>query len=139
MAERIQSVLAATQAAGFSSLEHFVSTYYTCGLTSSLHLANARRLSRNRGLPGILAKVREDMGTWTEWERQRYRDEVLRTAEGILRGECVENKGRLGEVVVAERDSGLGVAEVSTELQNEVCFPLHFFFLFFLPPVNLGG
>jgi len=129
MAERIQSVLAATQTAGFANLENFVSTYYTCDLTSAPHLANTRRLSRNRGLPGILAEVREDVGSWTEWETQRYRDEVLRSAEGVLKSECVgvlentKRRGRLEEVVAAGRSSTLGgVAEISTVLQSEVCF-----------------
>jgi hypothetical protein len=132
LARKIQAVLSATQHAGFDGLESFVSLYYTSDLTSFPNLANARRLSRNRGLPGILVDVRQNLPLWTEWEKQRYKEEVLRSAEAILKTECTEmsSNGRLRDLVSnvgqsKEKNPGSILAELSTNLQNEVL--LHFY------------
>lgn len=133
LAEKIQAVLSAIHDAGFDGLESFVSLYYTSDLTSFPNLANSRRLSRNRGLPGILVDVRQNMPLWTEWEKQRYKDEVLKSAEAILKTECTElnNNGRLRDLVSnvrhsKEKDPGSLLAEISTDLQNEVLCPFPF-------------
>ncbi|KAF2194534.1 hypothetical protein K469DRAFT_686553 [Zopfia rhizophila CBS 207.26] len=127
LAEKIQAVLSAIHDAGFDGLESFVSLYYTSDLTSFPNLANARRLSRNRGLPGILVGVRQNIPLWTEWEKQRYKEEVLRSTEAILKTECIElsSSGRLRDLVSIvgqskEKNPGSILAELSTNLQNEV-------------------
>ncbi|KAK8067613.1 hypothetical protein PG996_006725 [Apiospora saccharicola] len=126
LAEKIQAVLSATHDAGFDGLESFVSLYYTSDLTSFPNLANARRLNRNRGLPGILVNIRQNMPLWTEWEKQRFKDEVLRSAEAILKTECTElnSNGRLRDLMSnvgqsKEKNIGSLLAEMSTDLQNE--------------------
>jgi hypothetical protein len=132
LAEKIQSVLSATHDAGFDSLESFVSLYYTSDLTAFPNLANARRLSRNRGLPAILVEVRKNLPLWTEWEQQRYKEEVLRSAETILKTECIElsSNGRLRDLVCnvgqsKKRNPRSLLAEMSTNLQNEVIADFH--------------
>ncbi|KAL9624638.1 MAG: hypothetical protein Q9160_001303 [Pyrenula sp. 1 TL-2023] len=82
--ERLEYVLDSVQKAGFEHLDVVVSKYYTAELTDSTAMASAQRLSRNRHLPRILAALREHSNTWTDWEAQGYRDEILRSAESIL-------------------------------------------------------
>lgn len=132
LAEKIQTVLSAAHDAGFDGLESFVSLYYTSDLTSFPNLANARRLSRNRGLPGILVDVRQNIPLWTEWEKQRYKEEVLRSAEAVLKTECTElsSSGRFRDLLSIvgqskEKDPGSLLAELTIFLQNEVFFHFH--------------
>lgn len=127
LAERIQAVLSAIHDAGFDGLESFVSQYYTSDLTSFPNLSNARRLSRNRGLPGILVEVRQNLPLWTEWEKQRYKEEVLRSAEAVLKTECIELSSSDGLMDLIstvgqskEKNLELVLAELSIRLQNEV-------------------
>ncbi|KAI0543754.1 hypothetical protein F4679DRAFT_590186 [Xylaria curta] len=127
LVDNIQTVLSATHHAGFDSLESFVSLYYTSDLKSSPNIANARRLSRNRGLPSILVDIRRSMPSWTEWEKQRYKDEVLRSAEDILKTECEQSSssGHLEDLMnnvgqSEEPNSDTLFSELSTGLQSEL-------------------
>jgi hypothetical protein len=72
------------------------------------------------------------MPLWTEWEKQRYKDEVLRSAEAILQTECtgLNSNGRLRDLVSnvtqsKEKKPSSLLAEMGTDLQNEVLLLLH--------------
>ncbi|KAI0472516.1 hypothetical protein F4859DRAFT_522417 [Xylaria cf. heliscus] len=82
--ERLEYVMDSVERAGFENLDMLLSRYYTAELRNSPAVANARRLSRKRHLPRILADLRESAANWTDWEAQGYRDEILRSAECIL-------------------------------------------------------
>ncbi|KAI0192133.1 hypothetical protein F4808DRAFT_379158 [Astrocystis sublimbata] len=82
--ERLEYVLDSVERAGFENLDALISKYYTAELRNSPAISNTRRLSRKRHLPRILADLRESAPTWTDWEAQGYKDEILRSAESIM-------------------------------------------------------
>ncbi|EME40077.1 hypothetical protein DOTSEDRAFT_74812 [Dothistroma septosporum NZE10] len=82
---RLESAVQAIRPLGFDSIDELAAQYYTADLQHRPVLSHIRQLSRRRGLTELLRAIREDArDNWTEWEVQRYRDEVLRAAEEIL-------------------------------------------------------
>jgi len=64
-----------------------ISKYYTSDLRPSPRLASSQHLSRNRRLPAVLSDLRASAMSWTEWEAQGYKGEIVRSAESILAAE----------------------------------------------------
>lgn len=86
--DRFEYVLECAKQVGFDWFDSLVANYYTADFSDRSILSNEQRLSRNRRLPGILAELREKSKGWTQWERQGYEDEILKSAESILVAEC---------------------------------------------------
>lgn len=81
--ERIEYVISCAKQVGFDSLDALIAAYYTQNFSQTSVLSDAQRMSRHRGLPQVLAEVRQLSANWTLWERNGYEDEILRAAEGI--------------------------------------------------------
>lgn len=81
---RFEYVLECAKAVGFESFDALVSVYYTANFEDSSSLSSEQRLSRMRRLPGLIAALRDTSAGWTQWERQGYQDEILKSAESIL-------------------------------------------------------
>lgn len=86
--DRFEYILECAKQVGFDDFDSLVANYYTAEFSDCSILSNEQRLSRNRRLPGILAKLREKSEGWTKWERQGYQDEILKSAETIFAAEC---------------------------------------------------
>ncbi|EUC39703.1 hypothetical protein COCMIDRAFT_41823 [Bipolaris oryzae ATCC 44560] len=85
VATRIEKAIENIRELGFDSIDELATQYYTADLQHRPALQHRRQLSRRRGLVDLLRAIDEDSrDKWTEWEVQRYRDEVLRSAEEIL-------------------------------------------------------
>ena len=85
LATRIEKAIEAIRELGFDSVDELATRYYTADLQHRPALQHRRQLSRRRGLVDLLRSIEEDSrDKWTEWEVQRYRDEILRSAEEVL-------------------------------------------------------
>jgi hypothetical protein len=84
---RFDYVLDCAKHVGFDNFDTLVSIYYTAEFEDS-GLSSEQRLSRMRRLPAFLAAVRDSSTGWTQWEKQGYQDEILKSAESILGAEC---------------------------------------------------
>ena len=88
LSSRIASAMIVICDLGFSGIEDLTAQFYTADLHDRPALADAQRVSRRRGLTGILTKLREHAkDDWTDWEAQGYREEIIRAAEDILSDE----------------------------------------------------
>ncbi|PHH59807.1 hypothetical protein CDD81_2574 [Ophiocordyceps australis] len=85
---RIESVLKQAEAVGFESLDQLVAAYYCGSFDEASPLASHQLQSRRRRLPRLLSDVFRATGQWSPWERRGFHDEVLRTAEALLRAEA---------------------------------------------------
>jgi hypothetical protein len=83
MEDRIGYVISCAKQVGFDSLDSLVSAYYTRPFAEVSSLSAEQRISRHRRLPQVLAQLRQQITTWTQWERTGFEDEILRTAEDI--------------------------------------------------------
>jgi len=81
MKQRFAYVSLSAKSAGFDSLETLISSYYTSNFQDTPALANTQRLDRNRRLPRLLAEICDNMSTWSSWEAQGFKEEILRVAE----------------------------------------------------------
>ncbi|KFY93017.1 hypothetical protein V500_03961 [Pseudogymnoascus sp. VKM F-4518 (FW-2643)] len=88
MEDRIGYVISCAKQVGFDSLDSLVSAYYTRPFAEVSSLSAEQRISRHRRLPQVLAQLRQQITTWTQWERTGFEDEILRTAEDICAAEC---------------------------------------------------
>jgi hypothetical protein len=85
LATRIEKAIEAIRELGFDSVDELATRYYTADLQRRPALQHRRQVSRRRGLVDLLRSIEEDSrDKWTEWEVQRYRDEILRSAEEVL-------------------------------------------------------
>lgn len=82
--ERILLVLESVKSAGFDNIEALLSTYYLSDFAKNPNLSNIQRMSRKRRLPGFLSSLAEDMQTWTSWEAEGCREELVKSAETVL-------------------------------------------------------
>jgi hypothetical protein len=82
--ERLENVLEFINRSGFDSLESVMSEYYTSDFRPFPRLAGSQHLSRNRKLPALLSDLRLNAASWTEWEAQGYKSEIVWSAESIL-------------------------------------------------------
>jgi hypothetical protein len=86
--ERIESVMEKVQEAGFESFDALVSAYYCGTFGEASPLANEQRLSRNRRLPKVIDDVFRATKQWSSWERRGFQEEILKTAESMLKSEA---------------------------------------------------
>ncbi|EPE26981.1 hypothetical protein GLAREA_02895 [Glarea lozoyensis ATCC 20868] len=85
--DRFAYVLQSARKCGFDSLEAMITTYYVSDFSDNPALANAQRLGRNRQLPGIIAGLRGSIDSWSTWEAQGCKEEVLKFSEQVLLNE----------------------------------------------------
>lgn len=88
--QRLEYVVECSSAAGFDSFDSAVVKYYTGSFDIGSELANAQRRSRKRNLRSFIGQLYESSQDWSEWEAQGYREEILLSAESILRKEFEE-------------------------------------------------
>ncbi|KAH6995501.1 hypothetical protein BKA56DRAFT_472334 [Ilyonectria sp. MPI-CAGE-AT-0026] len=97
--ERLEYVLSCTRAAGFESFDALVTAYYNGNFEDSSPLAIEQRLSRNRGLPSVVADVFRDARRWSDWERRGFDEELLKTTESMLVSEGEDSRSSLESVL----------------------------------------
>ncbi|KAM0256216.1 hypothetical protein ACHAQJ_005087 [Trichoderma viride] len=85
--ERIEGIMEKVQAAGFDSFDALVSAYYCGTFGEASPLANEQRLSRNRRLPKVIDDVSRATKQWSSWERRGFQEEILKTAESMMKSE----------------------------------------------------
>ncbi len=83
----LERTMRAVRDSEFGSLDCLVAEYYTANMDGRPEMALMRRLDRNRRLPHLLASLQRDLPTWTQWEAQAYKDEILRSTESIIAAE----------------------------------------------------
>ncbi|RYP08966.1 hypothetical protein DL764_001577 [Monosporascus ibericus] len=88
MEERFDSVVEFVQNSGFKSIDDMVLSYYTAAFDEDSDIFHEQRMSRKRGLPVMLSRLRSSTAAWREYEREAYQAEVLKSAESLLVGEC---------------------------------------------------
>lgn len=80
-------IIAKVQQAGFSNFDSAVLAYYTEQFEKGTPIHNTQKMSRSRGLPSVLKTLRDSANNWSQWEARGYKDEVIRSAETIFKGE----------------------------------------------------
>lgn len=85
--ERFEFVQLFLSSAGFSSIDAMVSQYYTADFSHESIVSSEQRSSRHSQLPLLLARLRRDVTTWTQWEAHGYQYEIIKSAESIIRAE----------------------------------------------------
>lgn len=89
--ERFSYVLDCARRVGFGwDFDALAMQYYADDFEWGSALALEQRMSRNRRLPGLLAKLRQCVPTWSSGQRRGYQDEILKAAEDICARECSE-------------------------------------------------
>ncbi|PTB36580.1 hypothetical protein M441DRAFT_31164 [Trichoderma asperellum CBS 433.97] len=86
--ERMEGIMEKVRAAGFDSFDALVSAYYCGNFGEASFLANEQRLSRNRRLPKVIDDVFQATKHWSAWERRGFQEEILKTAESMLKSEA---------------------------------------------------
>lgn len=99
--ERFACIMGQVEAAGFESFDAMASAYYTQTFAQSSSLAHEQRLSRKRGLPQVLSDVHTATGQWSDWERNGFQEEILKTAETMLTSEGGNARQQLANKVDA--------------------------------------
>ncbi|UKZ89806.1 uncharacterized protein TrAFT101_004847 [Trichoderma asperellum] len=87
LTERLEYLVGVVHRLAFDDLESVMSKYYTSDFRPFPRLASLQRLSRNRKLPTVLSDLRASAMSWSEWEAQGYKSEIVRSAESILAAE----------------------------------------------------
>ncbi|EHK47618.1 hypothetical protein TRIATDRAFT_51934 [Trichoderma atroviride IMI 206040] len=87
--ERMEGIMQKVRAAGFESFDALVTAYYCGNFVEASPLANEQRLSRNRRLPKVIDNVFQATTQWSAWERRGFQEEILKTAESMLKSEAV--------------------------------------------------
>ncbi|KAF7552265.1 hypothetical protein G7Z17_g4444 [Cylindrodendrum hubeiense] len=128
--ERLEYVLSCTRAAGFESFDTLVTAYYNGNFDDSSPLAIEQRLSRNRGLPSVVADVFRDARRWSDWERRGFDEELLKTTERMLVSEGEDSRGSLEAILnlLSAPQNGEGAAASASQatlamkkvMQNEL-------------------
>ncbi|KAM3505710.1 hypothetical protein MY10362_002800 [Beauveria mimosiformis] len=73
--------------AGYESLEAMMAAYYSANLGASANSRPAQAVGRSRRLRGFLSAIHRSHVEWGEQERNAYREEIVRAAEGIYADE----------------------------------------------------
>jgi hypothetical protein len=123
--DRFECIMAQVSAAGFDSFDAMASAYYTQTFNQSSSLAHEQRLSRKRGLPQVITDVHGAAGQWSDWERNGFQEEILKTAESMLTSEGGSARQRLaGEVdaLLEAQNTGnaASAAEAVLSMKNTV-------------------
>ncbi|TGJ88323.1 hypothetical protein E0Z10_g446 [Xylaria hypoxylon] len=88
--EQFEDVLTCARRVGFDSFDTMALHYYTRNFHPASAVAQEQRLSRNRRLPELLAGLRKQSSTWSNWQRRGYQDEMLKAAGEVYRMEYTE-------------------------------------------------
>lgn len=86
--DRLDSVVELVQNAGFRNMDDMIISYYTTTFDDDSNIFYEQRMSRKRGLPTMLSRIRSSTAGWHEYEREAYESEILKNAESLLVGEC---------------------------------------------------
>ncbi|PMB69880.1 hypothetical protein BM221_004527 [Beauveria bassiana] len=73
--------------AGYESLEAMMAAYYSANLSASANSRPAQAVGRSRRLRSFLSAIHRSHVEWGEQERNAYREEIVRAAEGIYADE----------------------------------------------------
>ncbi|KAG9258282.1 uncharacterized protein F5Z01DRAFT_670929 [Emericellopsis atlantica] len=85
--DRIEHVRQCAVEAGFESLDDVAGQYYTGDFSHDTSISRQQRQSRQKGLPQLLATLRRDAETWSQWEAHGYHRETIQSAGSIAREE----------------------------------------------------
>jgi hypothetical protein len=122
--ERFEYVLYCLRTAGCESFDGLVTAYYSSNFDEASTLAMEQRLSRNRGLPNVVAELFRSAGSWSEWERRGFHEELLKTTEMMLIAESKNVPvGPLSMALQNGEDAAQAITAMKTEIQNEVSLP----------------
>ncbi|KAG9255087.1 uncharacterized protein F5Z01DRAFT_686325 [Emericellopsis atlantica] len=69
---------------GFTSFDQVVEAYYSGKFEVTCRLHQEQKLSRNRRLPQVLAKIRNASRNWSDWERGGFQEQITQATEEIL-------------------------------------------------------
>ncbi|PHH66867.1 hypothetical protein CDD81_5219 [Ophiocordyceps australis] len=86
--DRFDSIVEAIHKAGFENIDDMLLSYYTAGFDEDSEMFHEQRMSRRRGLPALLSKLRDTSTSWQQHERDGYQTEILTSAEDLLVSEC---------------------------------------------------
>ncbi|KAF1732093.1 hypothetical protein CRV24_008286 [Beauveria bassiana] len=73
--------------AGYESLEAMMAAYYSANLSAGANARPAQAVGRSRRLRSFLSAIHRSHVKWGEQERNAYREEIVRAAEGIYADE----------------------------------------------------
>ncbi|KAM3481654.1 hypothetical protein MY5147_000640 [Beauveria neobassiana] len=73
--------------AGYESLEAMMAAYYSANLSAGANARPAQAVGRSRRLRSFLSAIHRSHVEWGEQERNAYREEIVRAAEGIYADE----------------------------------------------------
>lgn len=123
--ERFECIMSQVEAAGFDSFDSMASAYYTQTFNQSSSLAHEQRLSRKRGLPQVITDVHNVTNQWSDWERNGFQEEILKTAESMLTSEGGNARQRLSgevEALLEAQNTGnaASAAEAMLSMKNTV-------------------
>ncbi|KAN0071842.1 hypothetical protein V8E54_010438 [Elaphomyces granulatus] len=123
VAERLEYLLQCAHNVGFENFDSMISKYYAADFKHISSISNEQCLSRNLGLPRVLAELRKHSKSWTKWERQGYLHEILKTAEDIFVAETGKFQDTVFESGNAGDTSGMIFNEVASKDMGSECIP----------------
>jgi hypothetical protein len=85
--KRFEYLRLCLSSAGFNTFDSMASQYYTANFSHESIVSSEQRTSRQKLLPLLLAELRQDVKTWTQWEAHGYCDEIIKSAESIVGSE----------------------------------------------------
>lgn len=85
--DRFEFVQLCLSAAGFSSIDSMVGKYYTADFRHDSPIARQQRVSRHSQLPVLVAQLRRNARTWSQWEAHGYQSEVMNSAISLIQDE----------------------------------------------------
>lgn len=119
--ERFEYVLYCLHTAGFDSFDALVTAYYSSSFNESSTLSMEQRLSRNRGLPNVIAELFRSAGGWSDWERRGFHEELLKTTEMMLISESKKVPADTLSMAMQNGDAAAqSIPAVKKAIQNEV-------------------
>jgi hypothetical protein len=93
--QRFEAVLEQAQAAGFESFDAMVTAYYSQPFSEASPMADEQSLSRKRRLPQMVADLYNATNQWSDWERQPFREEILKLSENMIASEAADTRQAL--------------------------------------------
>ncbi|KAI0544242.1 hypothetical protein F4679DRAFT_576973 [Xylaria curta] len=111
--DQLEYILNCAQRVGFDSFDTMALHYYTRNFNPTSNIALEQHRSRNQRLPELLAELRKQSTSWSEWQRRGYEGQTLKAAEEICAMEYGEfrkcegngsehegvNEGALGDML----------------------------------------
>ncbi|MCJ1252139.1 hypothetical protein MMC30_009377, partial [Trapelia coarctata] len=112
---RFEGILDAVEEAGFDSIESMAVEYYSANFKPDAMPHWAQSHSRSRSLRRLLAALYDSARDWSREDARGYREEILRSAEGIYCEEVL----RLSRDKAAAAPFGQKMAKLKTLLEDQ--------------------